>query len=174
MRLVNDKQWHPVDPPPKPVAATPPAYANGKIYWLVEPTLGPVSPRCEIVAFNVKIHEFEVLHGPPCSHDSGRMTILQLQGALCVACSHRSVNTVDIWMMKDYGIWLMEYHIELDEFLPDYMLESTTPLAVDPKDGRILLNGGWSLGYYDPKTGTIDTIYTEEIPEHGLKLCPII
>ncbi|KAK3157815.1 hypothetical protein QOZ80_2AG0128460 [Eleusine coracana subsp. coracana] len=33
---------------------------------------------------------------------------------------------------------------------------------------------GWSLGYYDPKTATIDTIYTEEIPEHGMKFCPII
>ncbi|GJN20896.1 hypothetical protein PR202_gb08330 [Eleusine coracana subsp. coracana] len=166
MRLVNDKQWRPVDPPPRPVAATPPAYANGKIYWLVEPTLGPVSPRCEIVAaFNVKTHEFEVLQGPPCSHECGRMTILQLQGALCMACSDRSTSTVDIWMMKDYGMWLMEYHIELDEFLPDYLSDNTTLLAVDPKDGRILLNAGWSLGYYDPKTATIDTIYTEEIPE---------
>jgi hypothetical protein len=53
-------------------------------------------------------------------------------------------------------------------------LENTTPIAVDPKDGRILLNAGWSLGYYDPKTLEIETIYTENIPDHGIKFCPII
>ncbi|TVU30324.1 hypothetical protein EJB05_21938 [Eragrostis curvula] len=174
MRHVNEEQWRPVDPPPRPVAATPPAYANGKIYWLVEPNLGPVSTRCEIVAFDVKTHEFEVLQGPPCIHDSRRMTIIQLQGALCVACSNWGMNTLDIWMMKDSDIWLMEYHIELENFLPDYLSENTTPLAVDPKNGQILLNAGWSLGYYDPKTARIDTIYTEDIPEHGIKFCPII
>ncbi|KAL6643226.1 hypothetical protein ACP70R_021407 [Stipagrostis hirtigluma subsp. patula] len=174
VRYVNDQQWRPVDPPPRPVAATPPTFVNGRIYWMVEPNLGPVSARCEIVAFNVKTDEFEVLQGPPCSHKCGRMTILQLQGALCVACSDRSVNTIDIWMMKEYGIWLMEYHIELVAFLPDYLSERTTPLAVDPKDGRILLNAGWSLGYYDPKTTEIETIYHEDVPNHDIKLCPII
>jgi hypothetical protein len=77
-------------------------------------------------------------------------------------------------MMKDCGPWLMEYHIELEKFLPDYLSENTVPLAVDPKDGRILLNASWSLGYYDPKTEEIETIYTENIPEHGFKFCPII
>jgi hypothetical protein len=49
------------------------------------------------------------------------------------------VNTIDIWMMRDFGIWSIEYHIaELNDFLPDhYSSENATPLAVDPKDGRI-------------------------------------
>lgn len=76
--------------------------------------------------------------------------------------------------MEDRGVWLMKYHIELEKFLPDYLLENTTPLVVDPKDGRILLNAGWSLGYYDPKTAEIETIYTQDVPEHGWKFCPII
>ncbi|KAJ1295116.1 hypothetical protein BS78_01G199300 [Paspalum vaginatum] len=164
MRYVNDWQWRQ------------PAFASGKIYWMVEPNLGPVSATCEIVAFDVKTDGFEVLQGPPCSHDCGPMNIIQLQGALCVSCSDRSANTTDIWMMKDCGIWLREYHIELGKFLPNYMPENTAPLAVNPKDGRILLTGGWSLGYYDPKKAEIETIYihTENIPEHGWKFCPII
>uniref|UniRef100_A0A0A9B8U9 F-box domain-containing protein n=1 Tax=Arundo donax TaxID=35708 RepID=A0A0A9B8U9_ARUDO len=173
VRYVNGEQWRPVDPP-RPVAATPPTFVNGKIYWMVEPNLVPASATCEIVAFDVGTDEFEVLQGPPCRHDCGRMTILRLQGALCVSCSDQSVNTIDIWMMKDFDIWLMEYHIELEEFLPNYLLENTTPLAVDPKNGRILLNDGWSLGYYDPKTAAIQTIYREDIPEHDTVFCPII
>lgn len=85
MRYVNHEQWRPLDPPPRPVAAMPPTFVNGNIYWMVEPNLGPVSATCEIVAFDIQTQEFEVLQGPPCSHDSGHMTILQLQGALCVA-----------------------------------------------------------------------------------------
>jgi len=143
MRYVNHEQWHPLDPP-RPVAAVPPTFVNGKIFWMVEPNLGPVSATCEIVSFDVETQEFEVLQGPPCSHDRGHMTILPLQGALCVARSDRRVNTIDVWMMEDHGFWLMKYHIELEKFLPDYLSENTTLIAVDPKDGRILLNAGWS------------------------------
>ncbi|CAL4933966.1 unnamed protein product [Urochloa decumbens] len=174
MRYVNRSQWHPLDPPARPVAATPPTFVNGKIYWMVDSNIGPVSTTCEIVAFDVQTQEFEVMPGPPCSHDTRHMTILQLQDALCVTCSDQSLNTIDVWTMKKCGLWLIEYHIDLQKFLPDYLSENTTPLAVDPKDGRILLHGGWSLGYYDPKTAEIETIYTEDIPVHGLKLCPII
>lgn len=174
MRYVNDWQWRQVDPPPRPVAATSPTFFSGKIYWMVEPNLGPISATCEIVAFDIKTDEFEVLQGPPCSHDRGPMTIIQLQGALCVSCSDRSANTIEIWMMKDCGIWLMEYHIELEKFLPNYLSENTAPLDVNPKDGRILLTAGWSLGYYDPKTEEMETLYTENISELGFKFCPII
>lgn len=129
VRYFDDKQWRPLDPPPMS-----PTFVDGKIYWMVEQNLGPVSARSEIVAFEVKSDEFEVLQAPPCNLDCERTTILQLHGALCVACSGPSTNSIGVWMMKDCGIWLMEYHIELGEFLPDYLLGNTTPLAVDPKD----------------------------------------
>lgn len=174
LRYVKEQQWRSVDPPPRPIADMPPTYVSGKIYWMVEPNLGPISLRCEIVAFNVATDEFEVLQGPPCSHDNGRISILQLQGALCVACSDKSMNVLDIWMMKDIETWLMEYHIELNEFLPEYLSENTTPLLVDPKDGRILLNTGLSLGYHDPKMLGLETIYTAGMPEHDARFWPII
>ncbi|TVU05584.1 hypothetical protein EJB05_48752, partial [Eragrostis curvula] len=174
MRYVNDQKWHPIVPPPRPVADMPPTFVNGKIYWMVEPALGPITPTCEIIAFDVKTDEFEVVQGPPCTHESGCMAIIRLQDVLCVACSDRSANTLDIWMMKDSGIWSVEYRIELEEFSPDYLSENITPLAIDPKDGRILLNTGFSLGYYDPKKAALETIYTESRLEYGMKFCPII
>ncbi|KQJ86507.1 hypothetical protein BRADI_4g05976v3 [Brachypodium distachyon] len=160
LRYVKEQQWRSVDPPPRPIADTPPTYVNGKIYWIVEPNLGTFFLTCEIVAFNVETEEFEVLQGPPCSHDNGRISILQLQGALCIACSDKSQNVLDIWMMMDIDTWLMRYHIELKDFLPHYLSENTTPLVVDPKDGRVLLNTGLSLGYYDPKMAALETIYS--------------
>lgn len=123
---------------------------------MVDPDLGPVSAGCEIVAFDVNKQEFEVLQGPPCTHGSGHMTILELQGALCISYTDQSRNTVDLWIMEDDGIWLMEYHIVLDK-----LEEYAAPLAVDPTDGRILMNTGWSLGYYDPRTAAFETIYTK-------------
>jgi F-box interacting protein len=177
LRYVGEREWRPIDPPPRHIlASTPPTYSNGKICWLVEPNLGPASPNCEIVAFDVQSEEFEVLQGPQCSHPVGLMSILCLQGALCVACSNLSVNVIDIWMMKDNtGTWLREYRIDLREFSPEYSSEETTPLilGIDPTDGRILLSTGRSLGYYDPKTAALETIYSLGIEKYD-EFSPII
>ena len=169
MKHVNGEEWRPIDPPPRPVAAVQPTFVNGKIYWIVEPNLGPVSASFEIVAIDVKTEEFEALQGPPCAHGVGRMTILELYGTLCISYSGQSRNTIDIWMMEEAGIWLMEYHIVLDE-LP----EKAAPLAVvDPTDGRILLNTGLSLGYYDPKTAAFETlVIIEGIPDYPVYFLP--
>nr|XP_051228905.1 uncharacterized protein LOC127346670 [Lolium perenne] len=69
---------------------------------------------------------------------------------------------------------LREYHLDLREFCTEYSSEEITPLAIDPKDGRILLSTGWSLGYYDPKTATLETIYSLEMQDDDEKFSPII
>ncbi|CAL4925512.1 unnamed protein product [Urochloa decumbens] len=161
-------EWDPIDPPPRPVAGMPPTFVNGNIYWMVDPNLGPVSTRCEIIAFNVNEVEFEVLQGPPCNPGSGHMSILELQGQLCISFSEQRRNTVDLWMMKEDGTWLLVYHIVLDE-----LAENAAPLAVDPTNGRILLNTGWSLGYYDPRTESFETIYAQNWSLQS-KLYPIV
>ncbi|XBI50743.1 hypothetical protein VPH35_114106 [Triticum aestivum] len=175
LRYVNDEDCYSLDPP-RPVADVPPTYVNGKIFWLVEPNLGPLSLDCEIIAFDVKTEQFEVLQGPPCgSQASGHMSILQLNGALSVSCSAPGNNAIDIWTMKDIGTWLIEYHIDLDEFSPEYLAEKTTPLVVDPTGGHILLNTGRSLGYYDPVTKTMESIYSDvDRAGDNSKFCPII
>jgi hypothetical protein len=90
-----------------------------------------------------------------------------------MACPDKRSNVIDIWMMKD-GIWSMEYHIELKEFSQEYPSERTTPLAVDPTDGRILFSTGRSLGYFDPETAAMETLYSNVGLPSDLNFCPII
>jgi hypothetical protein len=75
---------------------------------------------------------------------------------------------------EDNGTWLREYRIDLTKFYPEYSSEETTPLVIDPKDGRILLSTGWSLGYYDPKTAALETIYNMGMQDDHWKFSPII
>jgi F-box interacting protein len=169
-------EWIKIDPPSRPVADIRPAYIKGKIYWIVEPQ--PVlksSPACELVVCNTTMGgKFEVLQGPSCKHDNGRMSILELHGAICVTCSNRDTDTIDVWMMRDNQAWSVEYRIELGLFLPEYTSDMTTIMGINPVDGRILLNTGRSLGYYDPKTVTLETIYTLDRPQDNQKFCVIM
>jgi hypothetical protein len=165
--------WAPVDPPPRPVAIDMlPAYSNGKIYWVVDPELGPCSAMCELVVFDTWDREFKVLEGPLSSNlGTGRVSILELYGAICIACPDEEKNAIDVWMMDDNGAWRVEYRIELGKFWPEYSAQQTKLLCSDPTDGQILLNGARSLGYYDPKTAALQTIYTvgeQEADEFGL------
>ncbi|KAK1692364.1 hypothetical protein QYE76_009061 [Lolium multiflorum] len=169
--------WDLVNPPPRPVAIdVMPAYSNGKIYWVVEPKLGPCSAVSQLVAFNTWDREFEVLQGSPCSNfDSRRVSIVELYDTICMACYDEDKNAIDIWRMKDDdGAWCVECRIELEEFSPEYSSQRTTLLSSDPVDGRILLNTGWSLGYYDPKAVTLETIYTVGEGGGDFGFCPVI
>ncbi|KAM0855334.1 hypothetical protein ACQ4PT_049828 [Festuca glaucescens] len=156
--------WDHINAPPRPVAIDVlQAYSNGKIYWVVEPKLGPCSSAvCELVVFDTCDKEFEVLQGPSRSNlGTGRVSILELYGVICIACPDDGKNVIDLWMMKDGdGAWCVEYRIDLDKFSPEYSSLQTKLMCADPTDGRILLNTGRSLGYYDPKTAALQTIYT--------------
>jgi hypothetical protein len=114
--------WAPVDPPPRPVAIDMlPAYSNGKIYWVVDPELWPCSAMCELVVFDTWDREFQVLEGPLSSNlGTGRVSILELYGAICIACPDEEKNAIDVWMMDDNGAWRVEYRIELGKFSPEY------------------------------------------------------
>uniref|UniRef100_J3N3I3 F-box domain-containing protein n=1 Tax=Oryza brachyantha TaxID=4533 RepID=J3N3I3_ORYBR len=174
MLVGGDESWEKLgESPPRPVDLdVPAAYAGGKIYWAVDSQLGPPpgpAASCELVALDMTggvAHEFEVIQGPPCRHGDGtRMTLLDLEGAVCVACSDSSANAIDMWAVEDDGAWSLKHRVELGGFSPEYSSEKTTPMAVDPVDGRILLNTGTSLGYYDPKTAALETIYRLDIQE---------
>ncbi|KAM3195926.1 hypothetical protein ACQJBY_071871 [Aegilops geniculata] len=160
VRTVYGDQWYENDPPPRPVADSSPAYADGKIYWLVEPKLGPsTTASCELVAFDTIEREFEVVEGPPCSYNGGRISVVELHGIIHVVWSDQDEDAIDVWVMEDSGAWYVEYRIELAKFSPEYSSERTTIMAIDPTDGRILLNTGRSLGYYNLETGELETIY---------------
>uniref|UniRef100_A0A0E0BBV8 F-box associated domain-containing protein n=1 Tax=Oryza glumipatula TaxID=40148 RepID=A0A0E0BBV8_9ORYZ len=56
---------------------------------------------CELVALDMETREFEVIvQGPPCRHGEGKMTVLELHGALCVACSDKATDAINIWMVN--------------------------------------------------------------------------
>ncbi|XBJ15135.1 hypothetical protein VPH35_007095 [Triticum aestivum] len=155
--------WCSYDPPPRPVAVNvPPAYVNGKIYWVVEHLLAPESEVCELLVFDVIDSEFEVMQGPSwSSHGSGRTSILELYGAISMAWWDDDRNAIDVWRMKDMdGAWYVECRVELDKFSPQYSSREITLMCADPIGGQILLNTGRSLGYYNPETATLETIYT--------------
>ncbi|XBJ07575.1 hypothetical protein VPH35_013074 [Triticum aestivum] len=175
--LQRDNFWCSYDPPPRPVAVdVPPAYVDGKIYWVVEPMLWPESEVCELIAFDVIDREFEVMQGPSwSSHDSGRTSILELKGAISMAWWDDDMNAIDVWRMKDMdGAWYVKCRIELDKFSPQYSSREATLMFADPIDGRILLNTGRSLGYYNSKTAALETIYTVGEPQGYRGFSPAI
>jgi hypothetical protein len=49
------------------------------------------------------------------------------------------------------------------------------PLDVDPKDGRISLSRtGRAMGYYDPTTRELETIYSLGEHAKGMKFVPVL
>ncbi|KAK1604021.1 hypothetical protein QYE76_027694 [Lolium multiflorum] len=70
----------------------------------------------------------------------------------------RGANAIDVWTLEGC-LWTMGYRIDLRESQQMYSSDETTLLAVDPEDGRILLSTGKALGYYDPETRALETIY---------------
>lgn len=174
IQLVEQQDCVEIEPPTRPVADTPPAYVSGKLYWMVDPEFGPEPAGCEMVVLDLIAMEFDVLEGPPCGHSCGRMSIVELQGEVCVACSRRRTNTIEIWTADGNRMWSVRHCIELTRYLPEFSSEETTPLAINPKDGRILLSTGKALGYYDAKTVELETIYRLGAHIQGKNFVPIL
>ncbi|KAL6643242.1 hypothetical protein ACP70R_021423 [Stipagrostis hirtigluma subsp. patula] len=177
IQYVGDMFWDELDPPQRPIANAPPAHANGKIYWMVDTELGQRSSGLEVVVLDVTTRKFEVLQGPPCGHGNNHhVSIVELHGVICVACSHRRVGAgaVEIWAMKDAGSWYLEHCIQLNESALEYSSEMITPLAMNPKNGRILLSTGRALAYYSPKTAEMEMIYCLGKYGEGKKFVPIL
>jgi hypothetical protein len=82
-------------------------------------------------------------------------------------------NAIDVWTLQG-EFWSIGYCIELGEFKQIYSSEKTILLDVDPKDGRILLSTERALGYYDPKTRALQTIYYFGENLHGMKFAPVL
>jgi F-box interacting protein len=171
VQLTDTKSWISISPPPRPVADMQPVYAHGKLYWIVDATLLSVA-RFELLALDVGTREFEVLRGPQCNRD-GITSIIECQGNISILCSDRMANAIDVWTLQG-EFWSIGYRIELGEFKQIYSSDKTVLLDVDPKDGRILLSTERALGYYDPKTRALQTIYYLGENLHGMKFAPVL
>jgi hypothetical protein len=71
-------------------------------------------------------------------------------------------------------MWSTRHCIELASFFPEYSSEETIPLAINPKDGRILLSTGRSLGYYDDEAVELETVYRLGSSMQGKKFVPVL
>uniref|UniRef100_A0ACD6AGB4 Uncharacterized protein n=1 Tax=Avena sativa TaxID=4498 RepID=A0ACD6AGB4_AVESA len=150
--------------PPLPVTEMPPAYVEGVLYWMSEPRLGR-SHRRAIVSFDIARNRFDVIPCPPCiamwnSTSSCRAYVVELEGVLCAILADPVANSLDVWKLE-HGQWGRSYSICL-KASPDYSLGTNivVPLAVDPYDGRILLNSGRKVGLYDPVEQTVENLYS--------------
>jgi F-box interacting protein len=187
-RLRDDDEARSVPAPPVPVDLdVSPVYIDddddgsddgGRIYWMCR------SPRA-ILAFGILSEAFDVVPAPPpmgssCVGDGSTEVLVELQGALRVVQSCPSTATVTIWSPSAAGgggEWAREHVMQLQrwpEFSPK-PAEPVIPMAVEPnKDGgRILLDTGRSLGWYDLVRRTVETVFSLrsrlKLPgDHGL------
>ncbi|KAM0855750.1 hypothetical protein ACQ4PT_049577 [Festuca glaucescens] len=104
----TEAAWRPISSPPRPVAEMQPVHVDGKLYWMVDPNLVKTNTSldgCEMLALDVGTEDFEVLQGPRCSYDQ-ITSIVELDGNVCVVCSDKGANALDIWTLKQavYGV----------------------------------------------------------------------
>uniref|UniRef100_A0A0E0E9Q5 F-box domain-containing protein n=1 Tax=Oryza meridionalis TaxID=40149 RepID=A0A0E0E9Q5_9ORYZ len=150
--------------PPLPVSDMPPAYLAGFLYWMSEPRLRQSKTRA-ILSFEIATKTFDVIQCPSCvpttrhNRSPCESFVVELEGMLCVVLANPFEEELDIWK-REHGQWDRAYRVCLKGW-PGYSLGANVvvPMAVDPKDGRILLNTGRKLGLYDPTKRVIENLY---------------
>ncbi|RLM99368.1 hypothetical protein C2845_PM06G34300 [Panicum miliaceum] len=124
-------------PPLIPAAVNvPPVHVGSKMYWPGEP---PVLLDAD---------------------GGDTMVLAELDGKLCAARTSASTETVTVWSKNDAEGWVAQHAMQLQrwpEFSPR-SAELVVPVAVDPRDGRVLLDTGKALGYYDTCSRSLETV----------------
>ncbi|PNT61728.1 hypothetical protein BRADI_5g19770v3 [Brachypodium distachyon] len=163
IKTSSEKQWSCVGKPPRPVSDMPPAHVDGTIYWMSKPMHEEARA---VVAFEISTRAFRVLPCEPClNNDHDDAFVVELTaGTLSVVVVNAEAEEMDIWVMhKHSSSWVYAYKIQLGQHA-DYSLrrgQVVVPMdEEDGNDGRILLNTGRALGYYDTKTGALDHLYS--------------
>uniref|UniRef100_A0ACD5ZCM6 Uncharacterized protein n=1 Tax=Avena sativa TaxID=4498 RepID=A0ACD5ZCM6_AVESA len=157
--------------PPLPLNSMPPTYLAGVMYWMSEPRLGQSYERA-IVSFDISTRMFGVVPCPPCiskwNNTSPSQTfVVEIEGVLCVVLADPLAEELDIWKLES-GRWDRSYKLHLKGWSGYSLRENVVvPLAVDPKDGRFLLNTGRKLGLYDLSKRSIENLYPLDEEKHG-------
>jgi hypothetical protein len=140
----------------------PPTYIKGLLYWMSEPRLGQSYERA-IVSFDIAANSFGVISCPSCivtwnNRCPSLAFVVELEGSLCAVLANPIAEELDVWKLEN-GEWSIAYKVNLKGW-SGYSLSADVvmPLAVDPKDGRILLNTGKKLGIY-PRRHSIESLY---------------
>ena len=152
--------------PPLPVSDMPPAYLAGVLYWMSDPRLGECDERA-IVSFDITTREFVVIPCPSCiamwnNGSASNAFVVELEGTLCAVLADPDAEELNIWR-REHDQWHSAYTVYLEGW-PGYSLGANVvvPWAIDPKDGKILLNTGRKLGFYDPARRFIENLYDLE------------
>uniref|UniRef100_A0A8R7QW42 F-box associated beta-propeller type 1 domain-containing protein n=1 Tax=Triticum urartu TaxID=4572 RepID=A0A8R7QW42_TRIUA len=177
IRRLTDCMTKKVAPsPPIPVTVdVPPVYAGGKMYWMGESRF---SAGCSsVLVFDICSKAFNVLPAPRTMGDSGRMLVAELARQIRVVHICPNTETMTIWRKRELVTlddgqgWTIEHWIQLGQW-PEFSLRTAArlviPLAVDDA-GRILLDTGRALGYYDPRNQTLETVFPTSSLQHS---CP--
>ncbi|CAL4909420.1 unnamed protein product [Urochloa decumbens] len=152
--------------PPLPVSDMQPTYLAGALYWMSDPRLGQNYERA-IVSFDIATSTFDVIPCPSCiamwnNRSSSDAFVVELEGTLCAVLANPDAEELNIWK-REHDQWNRAYIVYLKGW-PGYSLGTNVvmPWAVDPKDGKILLNTGRKLGFYDPARRSIENLYDVE------------
>jgi hypothetical protein len=142
----------------------PPTHLEGVLYWMSEPRLCQSYKQRAIVSFDIARRMFRVIPCPSIISTWDRTRpcpafVVELEGTLCVVLVDPAVEELDIWKLEN-GQWDRQYKLHL-KGRSGYSLRENlvVPLAVDPKDGRILLSTGRKLGLYDLVNPSIENLY---------------
>jgi len=153
-------------PPPLPVSDMPPVYLAGVLYWMPDPRLGE-SDATAVSSFDITRSEFSVIPCPQCIAKwncgiASSAFLVELEGTLCAVLADPDAEELSIWK-RENGQWHSAYTVYLEGW-PGYSLGANVvvPWAIDPKDGKILLNTGRKLGFYDPARRFIENLYDLE------------
>ncbi|CAM0943787.1 unnamed protein product [Alopecurus aequalis] len=160
--------------PPLPLNSMPPTYLAGVMYWMSDPRLGRSSERA-IVSFNIATRMFAVIPCPPCiskwnnTSSPCQTFVVEIEGIPCVVLADPIAEELDIWKLQ-HDRWDRAYKLHLKGWFGYSLRENVVvPLAVDPKDGRFLLNTGRKLGLYDLTKRSIENLYPLDEEKHR---CP--
>ncbi|KAL6899592.1 hypothetical protein ACP4OV_006250 [Aristida adscensionis] len=152
--------------PPLPVNDMPPAHVAGVLYWMSDPRLGP-STEHAIVSFDIATSVFHVIPCPShvaewSSQRACRLFVAELWEKLCVVLADLMADELVVWKLE-HGEWSRACTVCL-KASPDYSVASNVvvPLAVDPKDGRILLSTGRKIGLYDPVNVAVEELFAAD------------
>jgi hypothetical protein len=162
------RSWNPArlnSAPPLPVNDMPPAYLDGMLYWMSEPRLGHCYKRA-IVQFDIATRNFGVILCPSIISTWNKASpcqafVVELEGTLCAVLADPVAKELDIWKLLKNGQWDRAYKLHLKGWSGYSLMENVVvPLAVDPKDGRILLSTGRKLGLYDLVNRSVENLYS--------------
>ncbi|TVU42736.1 hypothetical protein EJB05_09157, partial [Eragrostis curvula] len=167
LKTSESDSWTCAGTPPMSVTDMPPAHVDGTLYWMGRREQLQTE-QVAIVGFNISTRAFDVIlcEQPNTNHGRALLFLVELDNTLSLVVTNSETEEMEIWMMNNIKLraW------DMPEGQPDFSPRTTVvvPMDISGGDGRILLSTGRALGYYDAKTGAIDTVYSLDIPPYTL------